>query len=794
MSIDMLDKYEKAKEIMRCCCPSREVFNDVVLPHWIESGPYFWYSRETKVGKEYRLVNAETGSNEFAFDHVELALLLSQKEKVHVDFENLPLMDNKLSIKLSPLLIEFEAFDKAWVFDPENSKIESIGLETVSKSTGIACADQHSSELPNNPDALLSPCGAKAIYTRDYNIWMWDKQTGQEHALTKDGYEDYKYATDLFDGDTVPQALWSPDSTKIFTLVLDAREVKPRPFVSYLSPSGEVNSNPEISLLKAATAGDKHVEVNHLLVIDVNTKDVRKIDYDPLPIINFGDPLQGFFRLGLGWWSLNNQDAYFVEVTRGSKTVRLVKLDVESGATLSLFEEESDTFVKLAHGVEGLPLLLPLPQSNELIWFSERSGWGHLYLYNLDSGELVHPITGGEWLVREILHFDPEKRELLLQTAGRDPECSPYYRDICKVNIDTGNLTTLVSGCFDYRVYRPTYNKLGNLTYFHNIDLSDIDGVSPSGQYIVTTYSRVDTVPVSILIDTEGNRIADLEVADVSALPDDWQWPEPVKLVSADDKTDIYGIIFRPPNYSPDKSYPVIDYSNSSRWACDLPQGSFCNSPYISYDYMLPAALAALGFIVVMIEGRGTPLRDKSFQDYHYGDPAYGSDFNDRISGLRQLAHRYPYMDLQRVGITGIECQTNTIYGLLNHADFYKVAVVHHLFDPAINLAFIGETYDGTSHKKDKEKSITKYDVESFDGKLLLIQGMFSVSTPAGTFGVVEALQKSNKDFDMLCLPNLILEMTSYTTRREWDYLVKNLLDEEPPRHFNLVTGKDIYH
>ena len=793
MNEAVLARYEKAKTIMQGAMPARVVKNDAVFSHWIENSHCFWYVRETHNGKQYRLVDAETGNNALAFDHEALANALAKNTGQVVDPQDLPIKDKDVSMTCTPLHFHFQAFKKRWLFKPDKSQLEE--MEAVQRSLH----SPHNIEdafLPAGlqiiQQALISPDGKKSVFVHEHNVWIRDQTTGKEHALTKDGAEDYRYACDLLNFDTNPQVMWSPDSNRLFTIQLDTRKVGSRPYISYASRDGSPQ-HPKLTHTKIAYAGDEHVETYQLVVIDINTGHLQKVDYPPLPLINFGEVPLGFFRAGLGWWSHDNRRGFFIDIARGAKAVRVVELDTHTGATRMLFEETSSTFVKLQHSLLDPPLFLPLPESDELIWFSERSGWGHLYLYDLNGGKLKHPITEGEWLVRGILHYDVKQREILLQTASRDPNVSPYYRDICKVNIDSGELTTLISGCFDYRVYQPSCIALMELEAL-GMDRFDIDGVSPCGQYLVTTQSRVDTIPVSVLIDRNGKEILKLETADISGLPKDWHWPEPVKLKGADDQTDIYGVVFRPPGFSPNKKYPVVNYANSSRGACDLPQGSFFNSPYVGYDYLLAAALAALGFIVVMIEGRGTPLRSKAFHDHHYGDPAFTSDFTDRIAGLRQLAKRYPYMDLERVGITGIEMQTNSVYALLNHSDFYKVAVVNQLFDPRCNTALMGETYDGTSDLATRINiHDTEYSVESFSGKLLLIQGMLSFATPGGMFRLVEALQKANKDFDMLCLPNLRNCMSSYSTRREWDYLVKNLQDIEPPSEFQLTTGRDFY-
>lgn len=451
-------------------------------------------------------------------------------------------------------------------------------------------------------------------------------------------------------------------------------------------------------------------------------------------------------------------------------------------------EETSDTCVKLRHAIEDPPTFLPLPESNELIWFSERSGWAHLYLYDLRSGELKHPITAGQWLVREVLHYDAKQRELLVQTAARDPDISPYYRDICKVNIDSGELTPLASGNVDHRVHR--YLEATTLASFviHRCPVGEMHGISPCGQYVVSTRSRVDTVPTSVLIDRNGREILTVETADVSGLPPAWCWPKPAKLKSADGQTDIYAVVFRPPGFSPDNRYPVVEFCTSSRWISAMPQGAFQNNVFAGFAYFHPCALAALGFIVVVIEGRGTPFRHRAFNEYHYGDHRYAGDFDDRIAGIRQLAERYPYMDIERVGLVNTEAMTNGIYAL-QYSDFYKVAVHHCFYDPRYGYAGLTDAPDGTFNNS--PVSNPEDYAASLNGKLLLIVGLLS-NTAGATLRVVEALKNANKDFDMLCMPNMGPNLSVYTIRREWDYLVRHLQGTEPPAQFPMESKHDI--
>ncbi len=771
MRNDILSRYETAQALMQGIQSNKVVINDAVFPHWFENSQAFWYLKETHEGKELRLVDVETASNKPAFDHEALAEVLSKQSHRACDPCDLPIRN--VCITYSPRLVHFDMSNKRWEFNQDSKNCREINPV---------------------PLGLSSPDGKSTVYAREHNLWIRDNISGQEKALTQDGTADYCYAPACEHDPILTQGLWSRDSKRLLTVILDLREVASRPTIHFVPTDGSVH--PQLTLTKRAYPGDKHTDVYRLISIDVSTGNRQETDYPPLPVSGWRFGL--FTGDHLAWWSCDNRHAFFIDVARGAKAVRVVEFDTDTGISRVLFEEVSKTFINLHSGVFDLPLFVPLPESDELIWFSERTDWGHLYLYDLNTGELKHQITGispegGKWRIRDILHYDVERRELLVQTAARDQSINPYYRDICLVNIDTRVLTPLISGNFDHDVYHhcsfPVRVRKG-----WRLD-TDSNGVSPDGQNLVVTRSRVDTIPISFLIDRKGQEILTIETADVSGLPSGWQWPEPVRLIAADDQTDIYGVIFRPPGFDLNTRYPVLDFSCGLRNISFVPQGSFVNGDLLDLGYMCGAALAALGFIVVAINGRGTPNRNKTFQDHNYGDVASTNDFNDRIAGLRQLAKRYPYMDLERVGITGLDNIANSIYGLLNHPDFYKLAVMHCYSDPRFALPSYGEHFDGiTPDNIDASKTIYAEDnVDALKGKLLLIHGMLDdYWSPAGTFRLVDALQKANKDFDMLCLPNVGQDVPAYALRRNWDYLVKHLQGIEPPHEFCLITGVDI--
>lgn len=802
MTSSVFSQYNQAREIMQGSLTNRLVMNDAVYPHWIDSpeggGECFWYIRDIKNpklkslnGKQYRLVNSATATNVVAFDHKALAEALEQVLKQAIDPGNLPLKDLKLS--LSPLKLHFQAADRSWLYEPEGGGLKSINVETIVSQ------------------GLCSPDGKNTVFIRKDNLWLRDNSTGEEQALTRDGSEDCSYGrmrSPYGPHGWDVQGQWSKDSNLLLSLQFDTRGVPEIPLVHYAPLDG--SKVPTLSHIKSGLNKKDKLPVYRLIVININTGQVQAADQYPLMPLIFGQEDFGVFRGNpLAWWSSDSRHAFFIDVSLGSKAVRVIKWDVQTDVTQAIIEEKSDTNVMLNDGLNQLPLFLSLPESDELIWYSERTGWGHLYLYDLANGKLSHQITGveekgspwtskqssdsgGNWLVRKILHHDAGRRELLLQTSGRDSNVSPYYRDICRVNIDTGVLTTLISGNFEYEVYESN-----NLAPYFRMRLSldscdDIGGVSPCGQYLVTTFSRVDTIPVSVLIDRDGSEILALETADISALPEGWQWPEPVKLKAADDQTDIYGAVFRPPGFSSDQQYPVLELAISMNPYSGLPQGAFINDASAGLHYLWGAAYAALGFIVVTIEGRGTPKRGKTFRDYGYGDLAKTNDLKDRIAGLQQLAIRYPYMDLDRVGITGTDGPTNAVFALLDYPDFYKTAVLQ-----GYTEAGAGRGQFEVIHPRPNAaavtpeiRSATDY-VDSLEGKLLLILGGLNPGAMMCGLQLIEALQKANKDVDLICMPNLGNNMPNYTMRRTWDYLVRHLQAVEPPQHFEYLTGVD---
>lgn len=772
----MEQRYQRAQSLMQGIWTNDIAFNDTLCPFWIGDSDCFWYMRTTKsadnFGSEYRLVDAKKLTNQPAFDHQVLAAILAENVQQEVDANNLPISqviiecNTPIQTDLSKITVSFSAFNQNWKFNCEDKTCEKIDI------------------YPKNRE--ISPDGKYAIFTRDFNLWLHNIETDEESALTNDGEENYAYGHpgSGWGMEAVPhvQARWSADSKRIFTVQHDIRQVKALPIMNHIPKDG---IRPTVEYRKIAFPGDIQIPTLRLLCIEIETGYIQDANYRQIPVTRNS---LGFFSSQLGWWASDNKHAYFVDIERDYKTVRVVKLNTYTGEVSVLLKETTDTQISLMHNSDELPCFVPIPESNELLWFSERSGWAHLYLYDLDTGDLKNTVTQGDWVVRQVVHLDNTRREAFIQTSGRIPERDPYYRDLCRVNLDTGKIETLASSNHEiftvtYKDFNVYYNMLGSPH-----DLTRSNGISPTGNFCVVTQSRANEVPHSFLIDRKGESILELETADISALPDNWHWPEPVKLLSADSVTDIYGLVFRPSDFSPDNSYPIITQASvASPDFAAVSKGSFGNGITGGSFYLEGAALAELGFIVIQIDTRGTPFRSKAIRNESYGWLESACNFDDLISSTRQLAEQYSYMDLNRVGIISSVGGPGGLQGLLQHPDFYKVGISNQLHDSRLMSASMwGEMFEGISGPGEEYKYPEEM-VENLRGKLLLINGMLDVMTPpAGIFRVVEALKKANKDFDLLLLPNIGHSFSSYIVRRMWDYLVSHLLEVEPPKEFKL--------
>lgn len=763
---DIKQRYENAHKLLNGVWSDKVAKNSTIFPVWIGDTDTFSYVRQTSEGWEYRFVDPGSKINRAAFDQTKFAGTLAEACNERVDSKNLPISEVEFTGEARTF--SFSAFGKHWSYD---------------------CHEDVLTEASSKPDdESVSPDGRYSVRVRNDNLWLLDRKENTELALTLDGEEHFSYGAPstawglAFSNDL--QVLWSQNSKRLLAVQRDTRSVKELPIVHHIPSDGSLR--PKLEMARIAYPGDEQIETFRVVSIDIERCKIVPADYKHIPVIR-NNP--SFFKARLAWWSSNGETAFFVDLARGDQSVRIVGFDTRTGETQVLFEERSDTQISLMLNTGDLPTLMPIAETDELIWFSERSGWAHLYLIDLQSGDIKNVITAGEWVVRDLLHFNPNTREAVIQTGGRATGRDPYYRDIVRVNIDTGVLTPIAESDHDYFAVNNRTIDSFFAGWGGGIDIELSAAVSPSGRFIATTRSRVDERPITLLLNDHGEEVMQLEQAELVDLPRDWTWPEPVRLLAADGETEVFGAVFRPSGFSENQKYPVVSCVFNSPEAPYVAKGSFSNSMYFGYSFYEAASLAELGFIVVQIDGRGTPFRSKAFMDESYGWINDVSNFDDHIAGIKQLAERYPYMDLKKVGVVSFLRGPSGAYALLNYPDFFHVGITGVQFDSRLMPANMwGDKWEGTTEVPEN-KQHQEYNAENLAGKLLLLKGLMDrYVPPAATFRVVEALQRANKDFELIIEPKELHTVTGYQIRRSWDFLVRHLLNETPPENFRVTA------
>jgi dipeptidyl aminopeptidase/acylaminoacyl peptidase len=473
-------------------------------------------------------------------------------------------------------------------------------------------------------------------------------------------------------------------------------------------------------------------------------------------------PFVSFISYGWVWWSQDGTKVHWLTNDRGDHNVGLYELDAGSGDVRVLVEESSTS--QILYGPQQNDRNIRTLSTGEVLWWSQRTDWGHLYLYGTDGS--VTTLTSGDWGVRHVVTVDEHARRVVFTAGGHDRDADLYLQQLCSVSLDGGPVTAITSDGLDHHGYP-----------------------SPSGRYFIDSTSRWDTPTFSVLRDSAGAVVLDLEQSDASALDaTGWTAPERAVVKAADGVTDVYCSIYRPHDFDPAKSYPVLDcIYPGPQMSCSPQRFPLSGGPlvtaYMAFNF--PDAAAALGFVVVTVDGRGSAMRERSFQD-HSRNPACVF-VDDHVSGITQLAETRPWMDLEKVGIYGYSAGGfGSARAFLQAPDFYKLCISssgNH--DNRINHSWWGEKYFGLADDYDFAAQANASLAENLTGKLLLVHGeMDDNATPHGTMRLADALMKANKDFDLLIIPNadhFMMVHREYFIRRRWDYLVQHLLGETPP-------------
>jgi dipeptidyl aminopeptidase/acylaminoacyl peptidase len=613
--------------------------------------------------------------------------------------------------------------------------------------------------LTSPPPPSMSPDGTKALFICDWNLWVKDVPSGQERQLTTDGAKDFGYATSNAGWVTSAAAAlsWSPDGKKIATQQQDERKVGDM----YLVQTPVNGGHPVLRAWKYPLPGDPDVAMITRVIIDVETGKVTKLLMAP----DFHRAMdEDDIDMGEYLWSPDSKQLGLVSTDRFHKWSTAKLADVTSGEVRTLFTESEKTHVQTR--VQWQILW----ETNEVIWYSQRDGYAQLYLMDLKTGQLKNKITDGPGMVTGLARLDRKTRTMWFNAVGKEKNQDPYYSHLYKVGLDGKGFVSLTPD---------------NGTH--------TAAISPDGRYIIDTFSQPDVAPETTLRDgTTGALVMPLEKADISKLvATGWKPPMQIKMTASDGKTDIYGLLFRPTNFDPARKYPIINQAYPG------PQSGSVGSRAFSAARGDRQALAELGFVVVSIDGMGTPNRSKAFTDAYYGAMGRHNTIPDQIAGMKELATRFPWIDIDKTAMWGHSGGGFITADALLRApfnDFFKVGIAESgNHDQRQYEDDWGERYQGPLVKN--PDGTDNYAIEAtqthaagLKGRLFLIHGgMDNNVPPYNTYLVADALIKANKEFDMLIIPNAghgFGAASNYVMVQRWNYFVKHLLDAEPPKNY----------
>ncbi|MEX2531008.1 MAG: alpha/beta fold hydrolase [Gemmatimonadota bacterium] len=726
------------------------VSNDLVDPTWLDNDR-FWYRNRIPEGHAFVLVDPAASTQRPAFDHVRLADALSAAADTVYQPYVLPFSE-----------FDFLDGDRAVEFWTDEFARWAVDLDTYAV-TGPESVPQRLD------DRVLSPDGRWEAFQRDYDVWVRSTGTGAETRLSRNGEEHYGYGVIFGHSDVItyrrhgtrlrPMLEWSPDSRMVAVIRVDERKVGTDP---YLETDGGL---PTLHLRRKAVPGDEFLPMMEHHVFEIPSGREVVVDQPPQYHVDLtccGQASDDGLKYVL--WSSDGDEMFIVNADRDSKRAEIVEVDLASGATRPILEEMSETFLEL-NTVSGGELNVRIVGDRELIWFSQRSGYGHLYLYDRETGALRNPITSGQWMVIDVEHVDEARRLVYFTAVGREPGIDPYFRQLYRVRLDGTGLERLTPEDLDHQIT-----------------------MSPSGRFIIDRFSSRDTPPVTVLRSADGSVVRTLEEADVSRLlATGWRYPEAFTVKARDARTDLYGYLHFPSHFDPTRKYPIADYVYPGPQVGSVGYRQF--SPSRSDIH----ALAELGFVVVTLDAMGTPMRSKAFHDAYYGDLG-DNGIPDHVAALEQLAARHDYLDLDRVGIYGHSGGGfASTAALLRFPGFFKVAVSsagNH--DNRTDYYFWGEKYHGQM-RRDEDGS-DNYDAqanhllaENLEGRLLLMYGTLDDRVqPNATLLLIDKLIEHHKDFDVLVLPNRNHGFFNepYVIGRRWDYFVEHLLGAEPPDEY----------
>jgi dipeptidyl aminopeptidase/acylaminoacyl peptidase len=559
--------------------------------------------------------------------------------------------------------------------------------------------------------------------------------------------------------------LWSADSKKIATFQQDQRKVEEM----YLVPV--TNRHPKLQAWKYPLVGDENVTMIERVVIDVDSHKVIRLK---MPPDQHRSTICDDVSCSGGWddvqWSDDSKQLAFVSTSRDHKQEWLRVADAEDGKIREVMTETAPKFFESGNDRVNWKYLWG---TDEVLWFSERDGWGQMYLYDGKTGKLKNEITHGEGNVTQVLLVNAADRTLFFQGVGKEKNRDPYFRSYYSIHFDGSGMKLLTPEDADHEV-----------------------SASSDGKYFIDVASTPTTQQTTVVRSTDGALAMEVAKQDITQLvATGWKPLTPITVKARDGKTDLYGFLFKPTNLDPSKKYPIVNSVYPG------PQTGSCGSRSFAAAHRDMQSLAELGFIVVCIDGMGTPWRSKAFHEFYFGNLG-DNTIPDQVAGMKELAQKYSWIDIDRAGMYGHSGGGNaTAAAMFHYPDFFKVGIAesgnHDQRDYEDDWAekWAGlevKNADGTSNY---DSQANQNYVKNLKGHLLLAHGTMDDNVPLNnTLTLVDALIKANKDFDLLLIPNAhhgYGSATPYMTRRRWDYFLRYLANEIPPHEYEMKPWKE---
>lgn len=701
--------------------------------------------------------------------------------------------------------------DEFWYDRAVTGGTQLVIVDATTGKRRVASADEESklkkaAATPLVTDGVLpSPDGHRSITTREGNLWLVSSAGGPDKPLTQDGNPDAGYGIwpDIWQSNFIPrqragkptapiETRWAPDSRTLLVPFIDQSKVAHVPFIETVPSDG--GFRPRVHQVRMALIGEKPATFAWRL-IDTDTGSSRNVDLPYDQLLDLSADITAFRD---AWWSRDSKRLYLVAHGENMKSAMLFEVDVASGTSRTVLEERIEPRTDLNSTPYNPVNVRVVRDGRELIWFSQRDGWGHLYRYNIASGKLLNRITSGNWLVRDIIDIDERRGLIYFTGSGREPG-NPYFRYLYRVRLDGTDLKLLSPKQADHLLL-----PRGSIVLSYD-GITPYKPVSPSGKYVIYNHSSVNE-PTRFVIRrvADASLVAEVERADATQLyATGWQPPEEFVAKAADGKTELWGVIYKPRDFDPNRRYPIIDVQYASPLTAFAPR-------HFAAAYRARAGFAAyaeLGFIVVVVDARGTTYRSREFLHSGYGElNRIGLD--DHVAVIRSLAAERSYMDADRVGIVGHSFGGYAaLRAMLEFPEVFKagIASAAPMDVPGMYADFHWSSFQGTPMYSDGSRwrlSPTEIPsnyrslhassmAERLRGKLLIQLGELDENVPPSQIlSFVQTLITLNKDFELLYLPGRshAFAAEGYVIRRNWDFMVRNLLEAEPPREYRMKS------